>query len=152
MRFRRSRSEAEPSERVEPLNDAERQWVESSVENVRSTLGELGIEPGGRLTPEALDELWAAFLELEHDDPNVPINLVGLAFGELLVERLQVAWAVVSDEHGTEIAVRGASDFTVFPTNFVAKRWERRETGFLAPAFEELARTIGELRAGRDPG
>ena len=78
-------------------------------------------------------------------DPNPGINLIGLAFGHLLAERLDLAWVALTDQHGTEIAVRGRSDFTVFPTNFVAKRYAERELGFIAPAFDEIVRTAESL-------
>jgi hypothetical protein len=58
---------------------------------------------------------------------------------------LGLSWIALTDEHGTEIAVRGRADFTVFPTNFVAKRYEKRETGFLAPAFNEMVKTAEGL-------
>ena len=100
---------------------------------------------GGSLDVEALDGLWATLLRDDPDDPNPGINMIGLAFGHLLAERLHLSWVVLSDEHGTEIAVRGRRDFTVFPTNFVAKRYEERETGFIAPAFYEMVRTVEAL-------
>jgi hypothetical protein len=47
---------------------------------------------------------------------------------------------VISDEHGTEIAVyREAGEITLFPANLVAKRWETRDTGFLRPVFDQVA-------------
>jgi hypothetical protein len=101
---------------------------------------------GSDLTPEALDELWPLFRAQPPDDPNVAINIVALALGQLLVDRFQLEWAAVTDEYGTEVAVRGPSNFTVFPTNFVAKRYETGETGFLAPFVDEVARTLATLR------
>ena len=101
----------------------------------------LGLE----LSPEALDELWAILLSEDPDDPNPAINLVWLAFGQLLVERLGLSWVALTDANGTEIAVHGRSDFTVFPTNFIAKRYESRQTGFIAPAFDERVRTAESL-------
>jgi hypothetical protein len=76
------------------------------------------------LTAQALDDLWAVVRDND-DDPDAIINLVGLAFGQLLVDRLSLSWATLTDEHGTDIAVRGPAAFTVFPTNFVAKRYTR---------------------------
>jgi hypothetical protein len=125
-------------ERVEPLNDAEQQWVAANVAEATRMLG-------GNLTAEALDELWAAVLRDEPADPNPGINLIGLAFGQLLADRLGLSWVALTDEHGTEIAVRGEADFTVFPTNFVAKRYAGREIGFIAPAFHEMVRTAESL-------
>ena len=100
---------------------------------------------GGELSVERLDDLWAAVLEDDPTDPNPAINMVGLAFGQLLAGRLGLSWVALTDEHGTEIAVRGRVDFTVFPTNFIAKRYERRETNFIASAYDEMVRTAESL-------
>ncbi|HEX6699183.1 MAG TPA: DUF3806 domain-containing protein [Gaiellaceae bacterium] len=97
------------------------------------------------VTAEALDELWDLVLAEGSDDPNVVINLVGLALGQLLVDRFGLAWVALTDEYGTEIAVRGPSNFTVFPTNFVAKRYESGERGFIAPFVDAVARRLQGL-------
>jgi Domain of unknown function (DUF3806) len=137
--LRRVKEQAhQPQERVEPLNDAEREWVADNVAAASESLS-------GDLTAEGLDALWAALLREEPADPNPEINMVGIAFGHLLVERLGVAWVALTDERGTELAVRGRADFTVFPTNFVAKRYAGRETGFIAPAFDEMVRAAESL-------
>ena len=138
MRFRKSPSEPETdvAETVEPLNEAEQEWVATNVAEAKQMLD-------GNLSPETLDDLWATLLRDEPTDPNPAINMVGLAFGQLLVEDLGLSWVALTDAHGTEIAVRGRSAFTVFPTNFIAKRYEERETGFIAPAYQEMVR-IGE--------
>jgi hypothetical protein len=44
------------------------------------------------------------------------------------------------------MAVRGPSDFTVFPTNFVAERYESGETQFIEPFVAEIGLTLGSLR------
>ncbi len=140
MRFRRRTNETEQQaqELVEPLNGAERQWVPDNVAEAKRLLA-------GDLTTETLDDLWAMLLREDPADPNPGINMVGLAFGDLLAERLGLSWVALTDEHGTKIAVRGRADFTVFPTNFVAKRYEGRDTGFIAPAFREMVRTAESL-------
>ena len=99
----------------------------------------------GNLSPETLDVFWAALLRDEPADPNPAINIVGLAFGQLLVDGLGLSWVALTDEQGTEIAVRGRGNFTVFPTNFIAKRYERRETNFIAPAYQEMVLTAASL-------
>jgi Domain of unknown function (DUF3806) len=140
MRLRRRPKQRQEQlvERVEPLNDAERQWVADNVAEAKRMVG-------GDLTVDALDDLWAASLRDDPADPNPAINMVGLAFGHLLAERLGLSWVALTDEHGTEIAVRGRADFTVFPTNFVAKRYAGRETGFIAASFDEMVRTAESL-------
>jgi hypothetical protein len=144
MRFR-IRGESKISERVEPLNEAEREWVAVNVEEAGRLLVAAGLRAEPDLSPEALDELWAALLAEEPEDPNPAINVVGLAFGQLLADRLGLDWVALTDEHGTEIAVRGHADFTVFPTNFVAKRYADRETDFIAPAYEEMVKSAESL-------
>jgi hypothetical protein len=140
VRFRKRSSQPESNveEAVEPLNEAEQEWVASNVAEATRTLD-------GELSPETLDELWAALLKDEPADPNPAINMVGLAFGQLLADRLNLAWVVLTDESGTEIAVRGRANFTVFPTNFIAKRYAERETNFIAPAYDEMVRTAESL-------
>ena len=140
MRLRRRSDDPrqQVEERIEPLNEAEQHCVAENVTEATRMLG-------GDLTAEALDDLWAELLREDPVDPNPAINMIGLAFGHLLAERLGLSWVALTGEHGTEIAVRGRADFTVFPTNFVAKRYERRGTYFIAPGFDEMVRTAESL-------
>jgi Domain of unknown function (DUF3806) len=138
FRKRSSRPESSVEEQVEPLNEAEQEWVATNVAEATRMLD-------GELSAETLDDLWAALLKEEPADPNPAINMVGLAFGQLLADRLGLSWVALTDEHGTEIAVRGRANFTVFPTNFVAKRYEHRETNFIAFAYDEMVQTAESL-------
>jgi len=128
------------TEHVEPLNDAEREWVAAHVAAARRAIGE------GEITAPALDALWEQTRGTEPPEQNDRVNVVGLALGQHLVDRFGLEWAVFSDEQGTEMAVRGPSDLTVFPTNFVAKRYESGETHFIEPFVAEIGRTLGSLR------
>jgi len=128
------------TEHVEPLNDAEPEWVAARVAAARRAIGE------GEITAPALDALWEQTRGTEPPEQNDRVNVVGLALGQHLVDRFGLEWAVLSDEQGTEMAVRGPSDFTVFPTNFVAKRYESGETHFIEPFVAEIGRTLGSLR------
>ena len=140
MRFikRSSQPEASVAEEIEPLNEAEQEWVAANVAEARRIVD-------GDLTAEALDAVWAALLSEEPTDPNPAINMVGLAFGQLLVDRLGLSWVALTDEAGTEVAVRGRANFTVFPTNFIAKRYAGRETNFIGPAYDEMVKTAESL-------
>jgi hypothetical protein len=138
FRKRSSRPESSVEEQVEPLNEAEQEWVATNVAEATRMLD-------GELSAETLDDLWAALLNEEPADPNPAINMVGLAFGQLLADRLGLSWVALTDEHGTEIAVRGRANFTVFPTNFIAKRYEQRETNFIAFAYNEMVQTAESL-------
>jgi hypothetical protein len=140
MRFRKKNSQPDSggSETVEPLNEAEHDWVATNVEQARRMFD-------GKLSAAKLDDLWAALLSEEPADPNPAINMVGLAFGQLLADRLGLAWVAITDEHGTEIAVRGQHDFTIFPTNFVGKRYAGRETNFIESAFDGMVQAAESL-------
>jgi len=65
---------------------------------------------------------------------------VGLAFGQLLAA-VSASMGTVSDEHGSGIAVRGPSQFTCFPTNFIAKAHDGPRDGLIAPPFHEMVLT-----------
>jgi hypothetical protein len=61
----------------------------------------------------------------------------------------------ITDEYGCEFAVvglRGAVDFVVFPSNFVTKRWERKEAGFYAAASLKIAQKHAKYRADWEGG
>ena len=84
------------------------------------------------------------------DDINGAINAVGIAFGSILVEKQGFNWTIATDEHGTDLAIRALpdkGDVVVFPANFVAKRWDRRERDFLVTGFEEISRYRKKLHA-----
>ena len=56
---------------------------------------------------------------------------------------------IATDEHGTELAVYGLpnrGDVLVYPANFVAKRWEQRETNFLEEAYRRIAEDVRAIR------
>lgn len=134
-------------QKIGPPNESELEWVRAHVDAVKEATG-------GDVTVAALDELytgwyegWAAQPEEARADPNDMINAVGLSFGQALVDGVGLDWAVVTDEHGTEIAVHGQpGDILVFPPNLVAKRFERGETGFLQMVYDGIAAQVAELR------
>ena len=142
--------------RIEPPTASELDWVSSGVKLAESLAEDYGgAEPGSPLTLTALDTAYTNWLHAWHgtapeerDDPNPYINGFGLAFGQALVDDGGLDWAVVTDKHGTEIAVHGQpGDLLVFPTNFVAKRFERGDTDFMQASFDEIRSQVQELRA-----
>lgn len=134
-------------QKIEPPNESELAWVAAHVDAVKEATG-------GEVSVGALDELyagwyeeWAAKPEESREDPNDMINAVGLTFGQALVDGAGLEWAVVTDEHGTEIAVHGQpGDVLLFPPNLVAKRFERGETRFLEAIYDGIAAQVAELR------
>jgi hypothetical protein len=106
---------------------------------------------GQSLTLAALDQAFAAWVASGPTDPNLInaiINCVGIAFGQALVDGIGVKWVIAADDHGTDLAVYGLpaqGDVLVYPVNFVAKRWEPRETNFLEDAYQKITQDIHEV-------
>ena len=114
---------------------------------VSSLLGESDLT---ELQPAHLDQAYTAWSGIHRrgeEDPNPIINAFGIGFGQCLVDRLALAWKIVEDQSGTDIAVYGTpGEIMIFPTNLVAKRYERQETGFFVPLFEDIEKQVDEVR------
>jgi Domain of unknown function (DUF3806) len=121
-------------------NEAELAWVREYVDATAGFAEQFGVAEG-RPGVDELDALWAAWLpNAAPEDANAVVHMIGFSFGQHLVDDFGLRWVVVSDEHGTEMAVhREAGDVLVFPANLVAKRWETRHTGFLRPLYDQVA-------------
>ena len=138
------------SQRIDELTPQERQWIASQIEVAQALVEAFAPEFAGQeLTLEALDRGWAAWLETNQTDAaliNGTINCVGATFGQFLIQSGLLRWVVATDERSSELAVYGLpgrGDVLVFPANFVAKRWERRESGFLQHAYHQI---VGHVR------
>lgn len=62
-----------------------------------------------------------------------------------MVDGIALKWVIATDEQGSELAVYGFSgrgDVLIYPANFVAKRWERRETNFLEKAYQQIGQEV----------
>jgi hypothetical protein len=131
---------------VTALNEAELAWVAALI-------AEMGAE-GVALDASAISEYfdrrraeWMRSRELA-GDPNVHINRVGAAVGEILVRRAGLQWVVVEDEYGTELGVHGESnDILLFPMNAVAKRWTGDSTGTIADFLTQAEASISRIRS-----
>ena len=135
-----------------PLNDAEQTWVRDLLSYAK----QLGIAD----SPQALEAFfeeqrtaWYAVGEAERADPNPLINLMGAVIGQTLVERCEMKWCVLIDEHGTSLAVASeVGSIAMFPMNAVAKRWTGQNmttlTEFLQLAQAKVRR-VREEQAGQ---
>jgi hypothetical protein len=138
------------SPKLSKPNNAERDWIVLNLAVTRELIADFN---GGvsDIQPSLLDSTFAAWLSLHEpdtEDPNPVINAFGIAFGQYLVEQLQLSWTVASDKHGTEMAVHGQpGNILVYPLNLVAKRYTARETGFFVPLFREFQNQIETVRA-----
>jgi hypothetical protein len=147
-------------QRIEPLNDAEQQWVAAELRNARQLVDRLvPADAGAAMTPQVLDRAYKAARQSaghggqgrqDADAANAIINAVGIAFGQHLVDQLGFTWVAVFDEHGSEIAVvglPGQANMLVFPPNLVAKRWAAGTVDFLAHVCTGIEDDLMKLKA-----
>jgi len=133
-------------QKIESPNAGELRWLDENLNRLR----EFAEKPAGHhFSLSELDGVfrdWIASRRAD-EDPNPMINAFGTAFGQYLVDRLSMAWSVLTDEHGTEMAVCGQpGDVLVFPPNFVAKRFAAKEVGFFESTFRSMAADIEAAR------
>lgn len=92
-----------------------------------------GSSDGAILEVSVLDQAWGTWRESlpsNADRIAKDIEAFGAAFGELLVRDVGFEWLHCTDDFGSGLAVvalRGAGDATIFPSDFVAKRHESGE-------------------------
>jgi hypothetical protein len=138
-----------------PLNDNERRWIAQQLEGARSFVARMSPADADKpVTLEALDRAFAAWLPQAGDDVsqiNAAINVVGIQFGQFLVDGAGFEWTIATDAQATDLAIRalpGRGDVLLYPANFVAKRWERRESSFLAASFQAICKQSAAVAAG----
>ena len=134
-----------------PLNESEKNWILSGIDRGEALINALlGESMSAEKLLAQLDSAYLKWYESDErktEDPNPIINAFGLTFGQHLCDQCNLGWVVVRDENGTDIAVHGQiGDILLFPTNFVAKRYERSETGFFEPLYIEVCQKISTLR------
>jgi hypothetical protein len=134
-----------------PLTEQERAWIAERLEGARRFVETFSPNESGRpVTLAGLDRAWAAWLQQniqDNTEVNDAINMVGVQFGQFLVDRAGFQWTIASDAQGTDLAVLalpGRGDFLVYPANFVSKRWERRQSNFLATSFQAIQQDVAK--------
>lgn len=139
-------------QKLSELTEKEVDWVAAQNEAASAFVAEFSpIDAGNSPTLVALDRAFAAWLGKNERDSkkiNDAINCVGVAFGQSLVDGLGLAWVIATDQHGADLAVYGLpgkGDVLIYPANFVAKRWERRETNFLEKSYAQIARDLQSI-------
>ena len=111
------------SERIRELNEKERSWLDA-----RFALGQ-GILQWARdskeVSADALDdafEVWRAQASDRRPSNAELVEGLGALFGRVLIEQLGGRWVVVSDEHGTDLALVLTNGTEMYPLASVAKR------------------------------
>jgi len=140
---------------LSPLTDNERGWIAQQLEGARLFVAAMSPADADQpMTLEALDRAFATWLPHAGEDTtqiNAAINVVGIQFGQFLVDKAGLEWIIAADTQGTDLAVRalpGRGDALVYPANFVAKRWERRESNFLVTAFQGICEHVAAIAGG----
>jgi hypothetical protein len=144
---------------IADLAPAELVWIaqqqQAATRFVRTASGRDVYEPVTLADLDLAFKAWITKEPTDTDEINGVINAVGVAFGQYLVDGAGLKWVVATDQHGSELAVHGlpgAGDVLVYPANFVAKRWERRETDFLEKTYRQMSadiRLVAMEHAGR---
>jgi hypothetical protein len=150
-----------PEPRIEPLNQAEQEWIAENLRAANSFVKRYCTNDNGDDLPAsaALDKAWAAWLrhweskpQESREDPNPTINAVGIALGQHLATALGLRWVVATDQYGTEMALHGQpGNILVFPPNLVGKRFANRTTGFVAPLIEQMCTDIRRAQGTTKP-
>jgi hypothetical protein len=129
---------------------AESEWVSAqlaiAVELARAYTGDSEDPP----SLSRLDTTWLAWQRdssRSRPDPNAVVNGLGIAFGKHLAASLDLEWAIVTDEFGTDLALYGEPGaVTFFPANMIAKRLKEKD-----PIFTQLHRaavgSVTQLRS-----
>ncbi len=116
------------AQKITPFGPSENAWLEEN----RQLAAAMGIKygSGGALTLEELDVVFGRWtLEVEDKEPAMTVaNALGSAFGDFVVEQHGFSWVVVTDQYGTDYAVKHpVLELIAFPSSSVAKRIERNE-------------------------
>ncbi len=141
-------------QKIDTLSEKERAWIAEQLENAIKFVGAFSPRDADLpLTLGALDRAFSAWMASgavdNASETNRIINCVGVAFGRLLVEGLELKWVIATDECGSDLAVYGlpgTGDVLAYPANFVAKRWERRETNFLEQSYGWIQDQVNSFR------
>ena len=137
---------------ISELTEREKEWLAFQLQIASAFIERFSPRDASHpISLAALDRAfatWMATQPTESDVINGAINGVGMAFGQTLVDGLGMQWIIATDDQGSDMAVYGlpgSGDVLVYPANFVAKRWERREVNFLEASYRLIAEDVGRL-------
>jgi hypothetical protein len=129
-------------QKIHELNENELLWIQAQLSFASSFVDAYAFnEDHHAVNLSVLDKAFAAWIETNPTDVgliNHVINAVGIAFGNHLVEGLGMKWVIATDDQGADLVVYGLPStrkVLVYPANFVAKRWERKEVNFLESSY-----------------
>lgn len=132
---------------IEDLTEAEEQWLQA----LQRGLARMGVKDAATLCAVFMEarESWWDLPAADRPDPNPTINALGAGVGQLLVDDLGLRWALVTDEHGSELGVVGEHDLVVLPTHAVAKRWASENRSSLEDYLGGVVEAVRGLQEPR---
>lgn len=140
-------------------SDQEQAWLQAQLDALPAFIEAYSPDDAERpVNLDSLDRVFGAWLAQDVQDNaqvNAAINIVGICFGQFLVESAGFRWVIASDKQGADLAVLalpGRGDVLVYPANFVAKRWERKESNFIASAYNAIRQQVEQINARGDGG
>lgn len=131
---------------LEGVPEAERNRIACALEE----LGGAGVDVDDLSSLAAgLDDAftgWESAPEGVREPHERIVERYALGIGEHLHRHTDLRWQVVTDAFGTDLAVAGGfrGDFVVVPSNLVAVRWLRRETGWVPGVVGHIVRCRNE--------
>ena len=136
--------------KIEQLTPEEHEWISEQIAAAKLFVAQTtGKEQNELPSPEDLDQAFGSWLKT-HDpaEANSVVNCVGVAFGQHLVNTTSLEWVIATDEYGTELAAYGLpgnGDILVYPQNFVTKRYEARESGFIVESVNKIQKQVADV-------
>jgi hypothetical protein len=126
------------------------------LEAHRIRLRELGRGSANPMRAPELDAAWTRWISMVPTNTaqvQSDVSAFGIGLGDELVRLLEFTWQYCSDQYGEGLAVvalPGRGDVTIFPEDFVAKRYERSEGRFFAEAMKQIGEANRRMRAEWD--
>lgn len=124
---------------IEPIGETERERIASALTELESE----GVDVDDLASLSAgFDAAYAAWARARAGAHERVVERYAMGIGEHLARHTDLSWEIVTDVFGTDLAVAGGlrGDFVVVPSNLVAGRWMRGETGWIPGVVGHLVR------------
>ena len=122
------------NQEISELEDKEKEYIKNWVENGKNIIRYQPEFKQTNLSFEMLDSVFYEWLNDKNEEKYSADSLangLGVLFGELLSEKLEMHWVKVIDENGEEYGVRTLDSYTSFPISRYYKRIKTEERDFL---------------------
>jgi hypothetical protein len=134
-------------QKIEPVSEEDDARIESMRSWVRDHFTPESrskydtVEDKIRLLQTILDSSWIA------PDETWKLQCLGITFGDVLAQTMDMTWVAVEDEYGRDPALRdGNTSIILFPMTSISKRIERGETVDVLSLLDEAHDTVTRLR------